>query len=85
MRKADANEVYKMCENLTYIFDRYRGWRDRTIFKFNAGDATKLTIELEGKKIALQTDAEGKWELLEYSVFFCKNFRVLRILIRNRR
>jgi len=65
VRKADANEVYMMNENLTYVFDKQRGWRDKTIFKFNSGDATKLTIESEEQKILLQTDAEGKWEFIE--------------------
>jgi len=65
VRKADANEVYRMKENLTYTLDRHRGWRDTTIFDFNSGDATKLTIESEGEKLVLQTDAEGKWELIE--------------------
>ena len=65
VRKADANEVYRMKENLTYTFDRNLGWRDRTIFDFNSGDMTKLTIESKGEKLVLQTSAEGKWELIE--------------------
>ena len=65
VRKADANEVYKIDETLTYVFDRHRGWRDRTIFAFNSGDTTKLTTESEGEKLVLQTGTEGKWELIE--------------------
>ncbi len=65
VRKADANEVYKMGENLTYVFDKHNGWRDKTIFKFNSGDVTKLTIESDDQKIVLQADAESKWELIE--------------------
>ena len=66
IRAADSNDVYTGEGYLKATFDKgYRTWKDRTIFNFNKGDATNLTINSEEEDIELQVDAEGKWQMLK--------------------
>lgn len=66
IRAADSNNVYTGEGYLKATFDKgYRTWKDRTIFNFNKGDATNLTINSEEEDIELQVDAEGKWQMLK--------------------
>ncbi len=67
VRQADSDSVYLVDSNLQSVFGKESDeWRDKTIFDFNAGNVTKLTIASEGTKIALQLEVEGgQWKLLE--------------------
>ena len=73
VRQADSDSVYLVDSNLQSVFGKESDeWRDKTIFDFNAGNVTKLTIASEGTKIALQKSHEsllevegGQWKLLE--------------------
>ena len=64
LRAANSNNVYVGKGNLKSTFDKgSRSWKDRTIFSFNKGDVTPLSISSE-EEIELKIDAEGKWEML---------------------
>ena len=64
VRTADSNNVYVGKGNLKATFDKgTRTWKDRTIFSFNKGDVTHLTIKSEEEEIELEMDAEGKWQM----------------------
>lgn len=66
IRAADSNNVYVAEGYLKSIFDKgSRTWKDRTLFDFNKGDVTHLTIQSEAEGIQLQLDAEGKWQMLK--------------------
>ena len=66
IRAAHSNNVYTGEGYLKATFDKgYRTWKDRTIFNFNKGDATHLSINSEEEEIELQLDAEGKWQMLK--------------------
>lgn len=64
VRTADSNNVYVGKGNLKATFDKgTRTWKDRTIFSFNKGDVTHLSIKSEEEEIELEMDAEGKWQM----------------------
>ena len=64
VRAADSNNVYVGKGNLKATFDKgTRTWKDRTIFSFNKGDVTHLSIKSEEEEIELEMDAEGKWQM----------------------
>ena len=66
IRAADSNNVYTGEGYLKATFDKgHRTWKDRTIFNFNKGDVTHLTIKSEEEEIELQLDAEGRWQMLK--------------------
>jgi hypothetical protein len=66
VRAADSNNVYVAEGYLKSVFDKgIRTWKDRTIFGFNKGDVTHLTIKSEAEEVELQIDAEGKWLMLK--------------------
>ncbi len=66
IRAADSDNVYTGEGYLKATFDKeYRTWKDRTIFNFNKGAATHLSIKSEEEDIELQLDAEGKWQMLK--------------------
>jgi len=66
VREADSNEVYRVVGYLNPIFDKgERTWKDRTIFDFNKGNITQLTIESEEGKVILPKDEEGNWKIIE--------------------
>lgn len=66
VRKAESDKVYLMDGYLSSIFDKgERGWRDRTIFAFNKGNITQLTIESQGEKVVLPKDEKGNWIIIE--------------------
>ena len=66
VRAADSNNVYVVKGYLKSVFDKGgRTWKDRTIFDFNKGDTTHLTIKSETEDIELQIDAESKWQMLK--------------------
>ncbi len=70
VRAADSNRVYVGKGNLKATFDKgTRTWRDRTIFRFNKGDVTHLTIKSEEEQIELQMDAESKWQMIKPEAF----------------
>lgn len=70
VRAADSNKVYVGKGNLKATFDKgTRTWRDRTIFRFNKGDVTHLTIKSEEEQIELQMDAESKWQMTKPETF----------------
>jgi hypothetical protein len=64
VRAADSNNVYVGKGNLKATFDKgTRTWKDRTIFSFNKGDVTHLSIKSEEEEIELEMGAEGKWQM----------------------
>jgi hypothetical protein len=64
VRAADSNNVYVVEGYLKSVFDKgTRTWKDRTIFAFNKGDVTSITIKSEEEEIELQIDAESKWQM----------------------
>ena len=64
VRAAESNDVYVGKGNLKATFDKgTRTWKDRTIFSFNKGDVTHLSIKSEEEEIALEMDADGKWQM----------------------
>lgn len=64
VRAADSNNVYVGKGNLKATFDKgTRTWKDRTIFSFNKGDVTHLSIKSEEEEIELEMDAGGKWQM----------------------
>ena len=70
VRAAESNKVYVGKGNLKATFDKgTRTWRDRTIFSFNKGDVTHLTIKSEEEQIELQMDAESKWQMTKPEAF----------------
>lgn len=70
VRAAESNDVYVGKGNLKATFDKgTRTWKNRTIFSFNKGDVTHLTIDSEGEEIAMEMDAEGKWQMTAPEAF----------------
>jgi len=67
VRKADQNEVLLVDGYLRNIFDKgTRGWRDRTIFDFDAQQAQKLTlISQEKENIVIDAKEDGGWQIVE--------------------
>ena len=64
VRAAESNDVYVGKGNLKATFDKgTRTWKDRTIFSFNKGDVTHLSIKSEEEEIELEMDADGKWQM----------------------
>lgn len=81
IRAADSNNVYVAEGYLKSIFDKgSRTWKDRTIFAFNKGDVTHLTIKSEAEVIELQLDAEGNWQMLKPVVSAAKKTDVESLL-----
>ena len=70
VRAAESNDVYVGKGNLKATFDKgTRTWKNRTIFSFNKGDVTHLTIDSEEEEIAMEMDAEGKWQMTAPEAF----------------
>ncbi|MDE0301279.1 MAG: DUF4340 domain-containing protein [Candidatus Poribacteria bacterium] len=70
VRAADSNDVYVGKGNLKATFDKgTRTWKDRTIFSFNKGDVTHLTIRSEEEETELEMDAENKWQMTKPEPF----------------
>ena len=70
IRAADSNNVYVGKGNLKATFDKgTRTWKDRTIFSFNKGDVTHLTIKSETEEIELGVDADSKWQMTKPEAF----------------
>lgn len=64
VRVADSNNVYVGKGNLKSTFDKgTRTWKNRTIFSFNKGDVTHLTIKSEEEEIELEMGADSKWQM----------------------
>ena len=73
VRAADSNNVYVGKGNLKATFDKgTRTWKDRTIFSFNKGDVTHLTIKSEGEEIELEMGADSKWQMTQPEAFAAK-------------
>jgi hypothetical protein len=70
VRKADQNEVLLVGEYLRGIFDKgARGWRDRTIFDFDASQVQTLTLVSEEKgEIAIAAQEDGGWQIIKPEV-----------------
>ena len=81
IRATDSKNVYVAEGYLKSIFDKgSRTWKDRTLFDFNKGDVTHLTIKSEAEEIDLQLDAEGKWQMLKPVAFAAKKTDVESLL-----
>ena len=73
VRAADSNNVYVGKGNLKATFDKgTRTWKDRTIFSFNKGDVTHLTIKSEGEEIELEMGADSEWQMTKPEAFAAK-------------
>ena len=73
VRAADSNNVYVGKGNLKATFDKgTRTWKDRTIFSFNNGDVTHITIKSEEEEIELEMDADNKWQMTKPEAFAAK-------------
>ena len=70
VRRADQDAVHQVDGYLKSIFDKgTRGWRDRTIFSFDAAQAQKLTLVSEEKGgIAIAAQEDGGWLMVEPEV-----------------
>ncbi len=71
VRKADQDEVLLVGEYLRGVFDKgARGWRDRTIFDFDASQVQTLTLVSEEKgEIAIAAQEDGGWQIIKPEVF----------------
>jgi hypothetical protein len=71
VRKADQDAVLLVNEYLKSIFDKgTRGWRDRTIFDFDAAQVQRLTLVSEEKgEIAIEAQEDGGWQIIKPEVF----------------
>ena len=66
VRVADSNDVYVAQGYLQSVFNKgTRTWKDRTIFDFNKGIVTQLTISSPEETIELRLDANGTWQMLK--------------------
>ena len=66
VRPADANDVYVAQGYLQSVFNKgTRTWKDRTIFNFNKGIVTQLSIMSPEETVELRLDTEGAWQMLK--------------------
>lgn len=66
VRVADSNDVYIAKGYLQGVFDKStRTWKDRTIFNFNKGIVTQITITSPEESVELMLDDENKWQMLK--------------------
>ena len=73
VRAADSNNVYVGKGYLEATFDKgTRTWKDRTIFSFNKGDVTHITIKSEGEEIELEMGADSEWQMTKPEAFAAK-------------
>ena len=64
VRVAESDDVYIAQGYLQSVFDKgTRTWKDRTIFDFNKGIVTQLSIISPEETFELRLDAEGSWQL----------------------
>jgi hypothetical protein len=70
VRKADQDEVLLVGEYLRGVFDKgARGWRDRTIFDFDASQVQTLTLISEEKgEIVIVAQEDGGWQIIKPEV-----------------
>ena len=70
VRKADQDMVLLIDEPLKYTFDKgERGWRDRTVFDFDASQVQRLTLVSEEKgEIAIVAQEDGGWQIIKPEV-----------------
>ena len=70
IRKADKNKVLLVDGYLKPTFAKgTRGWRDRTIFNFDASQVQRLTLVSEKKgEVALEAQDNGEWQILKPDV-----------------
>ena len=70
VRKADQDEVLLVGEYLRGLFDKgARGWRDRTVFDFDASQVQTLTLVSEEKgEIAIAAQEGGGWQIVKPEV-----------------
>lgn len=70
VRKADKDEVLLVGEYLRGVFDKgARGWRDRTIFDFDASQVQTLTLVSEEKgEISIAAQEDGGWQIIKPEV-----------------
>ncbi|MBW1679548.1 MAG: DUF4340 domain-containing protein [Deltaproteobacteria bacterium] len=81
IRRAESDEVFLYEEYLKGNFDRQvNNWRDRTIFNFNANEATELRMVQKKETIVLSKDTKGNWHIEEPISSLGENMEVDRIL-----
>jgi flagellar basal body-associated protein FliL len=70
VRKADQDEVLLVGEYLRGVFDKgARGWRDRTVFDFDASQVQTLTLVSEEKgEMAIAAQEGGGWQITKPEV-----------------
>jgi hypothetical protein len=70
VRKVDQDRVLQVDGYLKSIFDKgTRGWRDRTIFSFDASQVQRLTLVSEEKgEIAIEALEDGGWQIIKPEV-----------------
>jgi hypothetical protein len=70
VRRADQDVVHQVDGYLKSIFDKgTRGWRDRTIFSFDASQVQRLTlISQEKGEIAISAQEDGSWQIIKPEV-----------------
>ena len=70
IRKADQDTVHKVDGYVGPIFDKAdRGWRDRTIFDFDASQVQRLTLISQDKgEVAIEALEGGGWQIVSPEV-----------------
>jgi len=70
IRKADREEVLLVDGSVRTAFDKgSRGWRDRTIMKFDPTQVQRLTLISQDKgEIAIEAQENGDWQIIKPEV-----------------
>jgi len=71
IRKADREEVLLVDGSVRTAFDKgSRGWRDRTIIKFDPTQVQRLMLISQDKgEIAIEAQENGGWQIIKPEVF----------------
>lgn len=82
IRKADQDTILLANGYLKSVFDKgVRGWRDRTIFDFEADQVQKLTLlSQENGEIVVEAKQEGGWQIISPEISPAKDDEMDSIL-----
>jgi len=82
LRKADRDEVLLVDGSIRSAFDKgSRGWRDRTIVKFDPAQVQRLTLISQDKgEIAIEAQENGGWQIIKPEVVLANKETVDKIV-----